>query len=111
MVLRHGPLFQGLMRHKQRRAYGGFQRTLVILAIQSTLHGILWTAGQQAVQIEWPTGFRPGARQSLAAKRLHAYHCTHHIAVNIQVTDLGMIGDSSDGFIDTGMDTQRQTIA
>lgn len=62
---------------------------------------------QQAVEIERPSRFWPGAGQSFAAKRLDADDRAHHITVNVQVADMGGTGDLRNGFINTGMYAQR----
>ena len=89
---------------------GGFQRTFFVLAVQGALHRIIRTVGQQAIQVQRATGFRTGAGQAFATKWLHADHGADHVAVNVQVAHLGAFGHAGDGFINTGVNAQRQTI-
>lgn len=72
---------------------------------------IFRTICQQTVEIERPTGFRTGPRESFAAERLYADDRPHHIPVNVQVAYVRRTGDLGNGFINTGVDAQRQTVA
>ena len=78
--------------------------------MQRTLQRVVRTVGQQTVQVQRAAGFRAGARQAFAAERLYADHRTNHVTVDIQVADFGAFGHPGDGFIDTGVNAQRQAI-
>lgn len=106
-----GPLLQRLQRFFQQRFQLGVQRTLRILAGEGYANRVLWTAGEQTVQIQRTAGFRTGTGQPFAAERLHADHRANHIAVDVQVAHLGAAGDLGDGFVDTGMHAEGQAVA
>ena len=65
----------------------------------------------QAMQVERPAGFRPGAGQALAAKWLDADHGTDHIPIDVQVAYLRPLPDGLDGFIDAAVDAHGQAVA
>ena len=95
----------------QHRFHLRIYATLAIVAAEGGLQRIVRAAGQQAVEIERPPGFRPGARQSLAAERLYAHHRANHVAVDVKVSDVRRPGDLGNGFVDAGMHTERQAVA
>ena len=69
------------------------------------------TLGQQTQQIERAACLRAGARQTFAAKRLHADDGTDHVAVHIDVARMNAVDDLVDGLVDTGVYAERQAIA
>ncbi len=78
---------------------------------QRRAHRILRAGRQQAQQVQRAARLRAGARQALAAERLHAHHRADDIAVHVQVAHVRTLDDMRDGLVDAGMDTQRQAIA
>ncbi len=81
-----------------------------VVTLKRRLHRRFRTARQQAVEVERPARFRPGAGQPFAAERLHADHSADHIAVHIQVADVRAAGHLRDGFIDTCVYAKRQAV-
>ena len=68
-------------------------------------------AGQQAQHVERAAGFGAGAGQAFATKRLHADHCAHNIAVDVDVASVRSFHHLGNGFVDARVQAQRQRIA
>src|ERR1700749_5075320 len=62
-------------------------------------------------QIMRAAGLGPGARQSVAAERLHADHGADHVAVDIDVTDWKPVDHGLDGVVDARVNSERQSVA
>ena len=62
-------------------------------------------------QIQRAAGLRPGARQALAAERLHADHRADHVAVDVDVAGPDARGDVRDGLVDAGVQAEGQAVA
>ena len=56
------------------------------------------------------TGLGAGAGQAFAAERLHAHNRTNHVAVDIDIADMGGFGQRLRAAVDAGLDTQREAI-
>src|SRR3990167_2676157 len=91
---------------------GLLRRTLdfTTFPLQLLGHRVLRARRQQAVHIQRATCFRAGAGQAFATERLHADYSANHVAVHIQVADLGGIDHLGDGFVDTRVHTEGQTV-
>ena len=81
-----------------------------IFLLQLLGHCVLRTGCQQAVHIQRATRFRAGAGQAFATEWLHADYSANHVAVHIQVADLGGVDHLSDGFVDTRVHTEGQAV-
>ncbi len=57
------------------------------------------------------TGFRAGARQSLATERLYADHSTDLVAVDVDIAHMGMLRQRLRAAVDAGLDADGQAIA
>ncbi len=69
------------------------------------------TRRQQARQVQRSTRLGAGTRQALATKGLHADHRADHVAVHIDIADVGLIDHIRDRFIDAGVNAQCQAVA
>ena len=61
-------------------------------------------------QVVRASGLRPGARQALAAERLHADDRADHVAVDVDVAGANPRAHGFDGFVDACLDAVRQSV-
>ena len=88
-----GPVVQGL------QGGGGLGQTHRAAGLHAAQCGVVRAVGQQAQQVQRPTGFGAGARQALAAERLHTHHRTHDVAVDVHVARVGVVQHLGYGFV------------
>ena len=67
--------------------------------------------GAKPVQVMRPARLGTGPAQALTAKGLHADHRTNHVAVDVDVADMGACGQGLGAGVDAGLDTQREAVA
>lgn len=77
---------------------------------QCCIECIGWVVCQQVVEIEWFFCFWFGIGQFFVVKWLDVDDCVYYIMVNVQVVDMGGIGDLCNGFINMGMYVQCQFV-
>ena len=65
----------------------------------------------QPVQIKRAASLGTGAGQTHAAKRLHPYHGTNHVAVDIQVAGVDACAQVGNGLVDAAVHAKGQAVA
>src|SRR5450830_1019132 len=106
-----GPGFQGGQRLAHGIAQAHVRCGQCVTPNEGLLDRIGRTRRQQAVQVQRTTGFRAGARQAFAAKRLHADHGPDNVAVDVDVTGMNVVDHLGDGLVDARVYAQRQAVA
>ena len=66
--------------------------------------------GAEAVQVMRAAGLGAGTTQAFTTERLHAHHGTDHVAVDVDVANMGRMGQRLSPAVDAGLDAQSQTI-
>ena len=95
----------GLQRSQRRTGLGHFR------CGHGARQHVVRPLRQQAVQVERPARLGAGARQALAPKRLHTHHGADHVAVDVHIARLRLPHHLLDGFINTGVQAQREAVA
>src|SRR6185437_5632684 len=67
--------------------------------------------GRKAVEVMRPADLRPGAREALAAERLHADDGADHVAIDVAIADRQPRMDRAYSLVDAAMDAKRQAEA
>ena len=78
------------------------------MAVTSVRAHALGGVGEQRVGA---AGLGPGARQPLAAERLHAHDGADLVAVDVEVADAGVLGDVVGDGLDAAVQAERQAVA
>ncbi len=94
------PGFERIQRLEHRLLHPGVRRLLRIAGGKGFLHGVGGTRRQQTVEVQRAAGFRAGARQTFATKRLHTHYGANDVAVDVHVAGVDVVDHLGDGLVD-----------
>jgi len=96
----HDEMHSSLIPRQQRRVAAGGGRV--------DRHRLLRSKTRQIMRA---AGFGAGARQAMAAERLHPDHRADHVAVDVDVADLQSGNHVLDGIVDPRVNAEGQPVA